>query len=107
MRLLHVVPSYYPAVRYGGPIYSVHALCRSLVAAGHEIHVFTTNVDGSADSEVPLDQGSIATASAFTISARVGFGVCIRRDLLQHNAGQWLTALMPCTSIRSFCFKPG
>ncbi len=29
MRLLHVVPTYLPAVRYGGPIRSVHALCRS------------------------------------------------------------------------------
>jgi glycosyltransferase involved in cell wall biosynthesis len=53
MRILHVVPTYFPAVRYGGPIYSVHALCRALVAAGHRIHVFTTSVDGAADSDVP------------------------------------------------------
>jgi hypothetical protein len=56
MRILHVVPTYYPAVRYGGPIYSVHSLCRSLVAGGHEVHVLTTNIDGTADSEVPLDR---------------------------------------------------
>ena len=54
MRLLHVVPTYLPAVRYGGPIRSVHALCRSLAAAGHDVHVFTTNVDGAGDSDVPL-----------------------------------------------------
>lgn len=54
MRLLHVVPTYLPAVRYGGPIRSVHALCRSLAAAGHDVHVFTTNVDGPGNSEVPL-----------------------------------------------------
>lgn len=56
MRLLHVVPTYLPAVRYGGPIRSVHALCRELAAAGHDVQVFTTNVDGSADSDVPLRQ---------------------------------------------------
>ena len=54
MRLLHVVPTYFPAVRYGGPIHSVHGLCAALAARGHEVHVFTTNVDGSGDSDVPL-----------------------------------------------------
>jgi glycosyltransferase involved in cell wall biosynthesis len=53
MKILHVVPTYYPAVRYGGPIYSVHALCRALVAAGHQVHVITTSVDGAGDSNVP------------------------------------------------------
>jgi len=56
MRILHVVPTYLPATRYGGPIYSVHGLCKALVNNGHEVHVFTTNVDGSADSPVPLLQ---------------------------------------------------
>ena len=54
MRILHVVPTYLPAVRYGGPIYSVHGLCKSLAEAGNEVHVFTTNVDGPDDSPVPL-----------------------------------------------------
>lgn len=54
MRLLHVVPSYLPAVRYGGPIVSVHGLCRALVGCGHDVHVFTTNIDGPSDSDVPL-----------------------------------------------------
>lgn len=54
MKILHIVPSYYPAVRYGGPIISVHGLCRALAAAGNEIDVYTTNVDGDRDSDVPL-----------------------------------------------------
>lgn len=54
MRLLHVVPTYLPAVRYGGPIRSVHALCRGLAGEGHDVHVFTTSVDGPSDSKVPL-----------------------------------------------------
>jgi glycosyltransferase involved in cell wall biosynthesis len=56
LRLLHVVPTYLPALRYGGPIRSVHALCRELAARGHEVHVFTTNVDGPGDSDVLLGQ---------------------------------------------------
>lgn len=56
MKILHVVPSYLPAVRYGGPIVSVHGLCKALAALGHEVHVFTTNVDGAGNSNVPLGQ---------------------------------------------------
>jgi glycosyltransferase involved in cell wall biosynthesis len=54
VRLLHVAPTYLPATRYGGPIYAVHGLCRSLVRRGHQVDVFTTNVDGDHDSDVPL-----------------------------------------------------
>jgi len=54
MRILHVVPSYIPAFRYGGPIKSVHGLCKGLAELGHDVHVFTTNVDGPCDSDVPL-----------------------------------------------------
>jgi glycosyltransferase involved in cell wall biosynthesis len=54
LRILQVIPSYYPAVRYGGPIRSVHALCASLVRRGHQVSVYTTNVDGNSDSDVPL-----------------------------------------------------
>jgi glycosyltransferase involved in cell wall biosynthesis len=54
VRLLHVVPTYLPATRYGGPIYSVHQLCAALVGLGHDVHVFTTNVDGPGVSNVPL-----------------------------------------------------
>jgi glycosyltransferase involved in cell wall biosynthesis len=54
VRLLHVVPTYLPATRYGGPIYAVHGLCRALAARGHEVDVFTTNVDGDRESDVPV-----------------------------------------------------
>jgi glycosyltransferase involved in cell wall biosynthesis len=52
--LLHVVPTYLPATRYGGPIYSVHGLCKALARLGHEVDVMTTNVDGDSNSDVPL-----------------------------------------------------
>jgi glycosyltransferase involved in cell wall biosynthesis len=53
LKILHVVASYLPAVRYGGTIVSVHGLCRALARRGHDVHVFTTSVDGPADSAVP------------------------------------------------------
>jgi glycosyltransferase involved in cell wall biosynthesis len=56
VKILHVVPTYLPAVRYGGPIFAVHGLCRALVRRGHDVTVFTTNVDGDGVSDVPLDR---------------------------------------------------
>lgn len=53
MKLVHVVPTYYPAVRYGGPIWSVHALCKALVQRGHDVQVLTTIVDGPGMLDVP------------------------------------------------------
>jgi glycosyltransferase involved in cell wall biosynthesis len=54
VKILHVVPTYLPARRYGGPIFAVHGLARALAARGHEVDVFTTNVDGDGESDVPL-----------------------------------------------------
>ena len=53
MKIVHVVPTYYPAVRYGGPIWSVHALCKALAQLGHDVQVLTTNVDGPGVLDVP------------------------------------------------------
>jgi len=56
LKILHVVSSYYPAVRYGGTIVSVHSLAAALAARGHEVHVYTTSVDGERDSDVPYGE---------------------------------------------------
>jgi glycosyltransferase involved in cell wall biosynthesis len=56
MRILHVVPTYLPATRYGGPIVAVHSLCRALAARGHAVEVFTTSIDGPNDTAVPHDR---------------------------------------------------
>jgi len=42
MKILHVTPSYYPAVKYGGPIQSVHLLNKFLIKKGVDVDVFTT-----------------------------------------------------------------
>ena len=56
MKILHVVPTYYPATRYGGPIRSVHGLASAQASQGHDIHVYTTNADGEGVLPVPLDR---------------------------------------------------
>ncbi|MBW8873596.1 MAG: glycosyltransferase [Acidobacteria bacterium] len=56
MRLLHVVPTYVPAWRHGGPILAVHGLCRALVERGHAVTVLTTDVHGDGRLDVPLGE---------------------------------------------------
>jgi glycosyltransferase involved in cell wall biosynthesis len=56
LRLLHIIPSYWPALRYGGPIRSVHGLAKALVAQGHRVRVLTTDIDGSGRLDVPTDR---------------------------------------------------
>lgn len=56
MKILHVVPSYLPAWRYGGPIRSVHGLARAQAAAGDIVEVFTTDADGPGRLDVPHDR---------------------------------------------------
>jgi glycosyltransferase involved in cell wall biosynthesis len=53
LNLLHVVPTYLPAWRHGGPIWAVHGLCKALAARGHRVTVFTTDVHGDATLDVP------------------------------------------------------
>jgi glycosyltransferase involved in cell wall biosynthesis len=54
VKILHVVPTYLPAWRHGGPILAVHGLCKALAARGHEVTVFTTDVHGEGSLDVPL-----------------------------------------------------
>jgi glycosyltransferase involved in cell wall biosynthesis len=54
VKLLHVVPTYLPAWRHGGPILAVHGLCKALAARGHQVTVLTTDVHGAGRLDVPL-----------------------------------------------------
>lgn len=54
MRLLHVIPTYLPAVQHGGPIFAVHGLARALAELGHEVTVFTTDAHTDAGLGTPV-----------------------------------------------------
>lgn len=57
MKILCVVPTYWPAFQFGGPIFSVHTLNQALARNGIEVTVFTT--DSGQSSEIYPDQMSI------------------------------------------------
>src|SRR5260370_21929583 len=54
LKVLHLIPYFEPAIRYGGPVRSVGTLCKALVRAGAEVTVFTTNADGEESLPAPL-----------------------------------------------------
>ncbi len=54
MKILCVIPYYYPAFQYGGPIASVHGLNKALVENGIDVTVYTTN--SGIESEVLVDK---------------------------------------------------
>lgn len=47
LRVVHVVPAFYPATQWGGPIQSVHDLCNALADRGEfQLRVLTTDAYG-------------------------------------------------------------
>lgn len=56
MRLSIVVGSFYPAVVYGGPIFSVLNLGKGLAALGVDVYVSTTNANGKVRLNVPTGE---------------------------------------------------
>lgn len=54
MKMLHVIASIAP--RYGGPSSVVVHLCRKMAKLGHEATIFTTNINGKENLNVPLDR---------------------------------------------------
>lgn len=56
MKICVVVPSYYPAFVYGGPIISVHQTSRELARQGIEVTVSTTNANGRGRLDVPTQE---------------------------------------------------
>ena len=54
MKILHIVPSYFPAFKFGGPIESVYLLNKTLVKKGIEIDVITTNAGLLEDKTIQL-----------------------------------------------------
>jgi glycosyltransferase involved in cell wall biosynthesis len=90
MRVMHVVPTWWPAARYGGPIVSVRALCKALADDDCEVSVCTTNVDGPGVSDVPTDQpwrdGNLSVHSfSSNWGRRLYFSAGMGRFLSRHS----------------------
>ena len=87
LKIVHVVPSFFPAHVYGGPIQSVYALCNALARLGCEVRVLTTNANGL-DAVLPVDT---------TREHRMGDGIsvryCARR--MRHSVAPELLRRLP------------
>ncbi len=87
LRVLHVVPGFFPALRYGGPIESVLGLCRSLRATV-EVEVMTTDANGSASLAVPLGElVEVAGVPVRYFRCRRATGTAFSVDLVQALRG--------------------
>ena len=53
MKVLCIMPYYFPAFQYGGPIASVHGLNKAMVDSGVNVTVYTTNA--GLEGEVQID----------------------------------------------------
>ena len=88
MKVLHVVPSFYPAFHYGGPITSVYELCAGLVRQGCAVRVLTTDANGLG---AVLD---VAKDAPVTLPPGVSVRYCPR--ILRHSVSpQLLWLLVP------------
>lgn len=56
LKILHYIPTYAPAWKFGGPVLSVSQLCEGLANLGHEVEVFTSNAGLDNQPELPLNQ---------------------------------------------------
>jgi len=71
VKVLHVIPSFYPAHCYGGPVQSTFHLCRKLAAAGCEVRVLTTNANGPVSVlDVPTNREVEVAAGVRTLYAK-------------------------------------
>lgn len=56
MKILHIVPCYKPAYKYGGPINSVSKLCELLTEKGTYLKVLTTTGNGTEELDVETEK---------------------------------------------------
>src|SRR5207247_284495 len=52
VKICVVIPSFYPASIYGGPIFSAYHTCKELATQGVDVFVSTTNANGNKKLEV-------------------------------------------------------
>jgi glycosyltransferase involved in cell wall biosynthesis len=56
MRILHVLPGFAPALRWGGPIHAAIEMTQEQARQGHAVTVFTTNSDVYETIDVPINR---------------------------------------------------
>lgn len=87
LRIAFVVPAYWPAEAFGGPVWVLRSLARELVERGHSIDVWTTTLEhvdrrAARRTRVALLDGATVTYLATPLRYRwMGFTPSLRRHL--------------------------
>jgi len=108
MKVLEVVPSFYPAHIYGGPIQSLYHLCRSLADQGCDVKVLTTNANGPT-ANLDVDTGDeVELDGRFRVRycRRILFGSVSWRLLLRLPSYAKWADVIHLTSVYSFPTLP-
>ena len=68
-RILHVAPAYFPAIIYGGPVFSTMAVCDGLAASGAvDVTVLTTDSNGPKVADrVEVDGNPVRFAAGYDV----------------------------------------
>ncbi|WP_159460601.1 glycosyltransferase [Calothrix rhizosoleniae] len=76
LKILHYIPVYAPAWKFGGPVLSVSQLCEGLANMGHEVEVFTSNAGLENQPELPLNKQIIRNGVKVTyFEQKPGMGI--------------------------------
>ncbi|MEN8677469.1 MAG: glycosyltransferase [Alteriqipengyuania sp.] len=95
MKILHVVPSFFPATRWGGPIFSTLALCDWAAAQpGIEVRVQTTDAAGPGRGERIEPPERVRTMPA-------GYSVVYHRRIAGHAIAPGLLLALPRAILRA------
>jgi glycosyltransferase involved in cell wall biosynthesis len=52
MKILQIIPHFYPALSFGGPVTFTYELCKHLAARGHDVTIYTSDADKNRIKEV-------------------------------------------------------
>jgi glycosyltransferase involved in cell wall biosynthesis len=76
LKILHYIPVYAPAWKFGGPVLSVSQLCEGLANLGHEVEVFSSNAGLENQPELPLNKQIIRNGVKVTyFEQKPGIGI--------------------------------
>lgn len=92
MKILHYIPTYAPAWKWGGPVRSVSELCEGLAARGHDVTVFTTNAGLNNDPDLVTNVGTVRNGVVVHYFPQdPGLGIKSRglESAILHRAGEF------------------
>jgi glycosyltransferase involved in cell wall biosynthesis len=115
LKILHYIPTYAPAWKYGGPILSVSQLCECLAQLGHHVEVFTSTAGLEYDRDIQPNQPTYrngVTVTYFEQTPGVGIHCPAMENAVQqraqnfdliHVTGVWQrTSYAACQAAKQF-----